>query len=50
LRAVGSGKRYPVFGGRLGGRTYRIVTRPRGRLQHEIMLVRSGELQQELTS
>jgi hypothetical protein len=38
-----------VFGGRVGGQRYRIVTRPRGRVRHEIMLVRRGALEQELT-
>jgi hypothetical protein len=47
LRAVASGRRYPVFGGRIAGRNYRIVARPRG-LRNEIMAVRAGELQQEL--
>lgn len=48
LRGVRSGRRFPVFGGRVGGRNYRIVTRPRGRLQNEIMLVRHDKLAQEL--
>jgi hypothetical protein len=48
LRAVGSGRRYPVFGGRIAGRNYRIITRPRGAVRHEIMAVRGRELQQEL--
>jgi hypothetical protein len=49
LRSVRSGRRFPVFGGRVGGQRYRIVTRPRGRVRHEIMLVRRGALEQELT-
>ena len=48
LRSVRSGRRYPVFGGQVGGKNYRIVTRPRRGMQHEIMLVRGGALQQEL--
>jgi hypothetical protein len=49
LRGVRSGQRFPVFGGRVGGRNYRIVTRPRGRLHNEIMLVRQDKLAQELS-
>jgi hypothetical protein len=48
LRAVGSGRRYPVFGGRVAGRNFRIITRPRGGMRHEIMAVRGSALQQEL--
>jgi len=39
-----TGRRYPVFGARSGGRNYHIVTRPRRGMQHEIVLVRSGSL------
>jgi hypothetical protein len=48
LRSVRSGRRYPVFGGRVAGRNFRIIARPRGGLRHEIMAVRGSELQQEL--
>jgi hypothetical protein len=48
LRSVRSGRRYPVFGGRVAGRNFRIVTRPRGGVRHEIIAVRGGALQQEL--
>src|SRR5262249_36384584 len=47
VRRVRSGQRYPVFGGRVGGQSYRIITRPRG-WHHEVMDLRSGELQQEV--
>jgi hypothetical protein len=47
LRSRRTGRRYPVFGARSGGRNYRIVTRPRRGMQHEIVLVRSGPLAAE---
>lgn len=47
LRSRSTGRRYPVFGARSGGRNYRIVTRPRRGMQHEIVLVRSGPLAAE---
>lgn len=40
LRQRGSGGRLPVYRSRLGGRSYRIVARPRGGLRSEIVLVR----------
>jgi hypothetical protein len=49
LRSRQSGRRYPVFGGRAGGKPYRIITRPRGGMRFEIMAVRSGQLEPELT-
>lgn len=39
LRSRRTGRRYPVFGARSGGRSYRIVTRPRGARQNEIVLI-----------
>lgn len=32
-----SGARYPVYRGRMGGRTFRMVARPRGRMRYEVM-------------
>lgn len=49
LRSRSTGKAYPVFTSRAGGRSYRIVARPRGNWQSEIMLVQpEGEM--EVTS
>lgn len=39
LRHRASGERLPVFGSRLGQRSYRIVARPRGGMRHEILAV-----------
>jgi hypothetical protein len=47
LRSRRTGRGYPVFGARSGGRNYRIVTRPRRGMQHEIVLVQSGPLAAE---
>lgn len=43
LRNRRTGARFPVFSARAGGRSFNIVTRPRGRWQGEIVLVRPGE-------
>jgi hypothetical protein len=48
LRSRRTGARFPVFGGRVGRKNFRIVTRPRGGARFEIMTVRNGELEGEL--
>jgi hypothetical protein len=37
LRSRTSGARYPVYRGRMGGRSWRVVTRPRGRMRYEVV-------------
>jgi hypothetical protein len=39
-----------VFGGRVGRKNFRIVTRPRGGKRFEIMTVRNGPLEGELST
>ena len=48
LRNRRSGAQFPVYRGRLGNKSYRIVARPRGGLRRELMLVRPEAAQGEL--
>lgn len=48
LRHRRSGARLPVYRGRLGRRSYRIVARPRGGLRREIVLIRPDSVHGEM--